>query len=54
MKVIQPSEQAVAFKKEQEQLLEFIGMQKDAIRKLSEEKSKLLKINIVILIKLSI
>lgn len=48
MQVIGPTDQALAFKKEQEQLIEFISMQKESIRKLTEEKSKLLRINIVL------
>ena len=47
IKIIAPSDQALAFKKEQEQLLEVLSLQKDTIKKLSEEKQKLLKINVV-------
>ena len=47
MQILNPSDQAISFKKEQEQLLEFISMQKEQIHKLTEEKNKLLKINIV-------
>lgn len=41
------TEQAMAFKKEQEQLLDALNMQQDTIRKVTEEKEKLIKINIV-------
>jgi hypothetical protein len=40
----------MAFKKEQEQFLDVLNLQRDIIKKLTDEKEKLLKINIVIFV----
>jgi hypothetical protein len=36
----------MAFKKEQEQLLDALNLQQDMIKKLQEERDKLMKINV--------
>lgn len=47
MQIVSPTEQALSFKKEHEQLVDFISMQKDQINRLTEEKNKLIRINTV-------
>ena len=47
MQIVSPSEHAIASKREQDQLLDMLNLQKEQIRKLSDEKEKLLRINVV-------
>lgn len=44
--IVSPNELALASKREQDLLLDMLNLQKEQIRKLSDEKEKLLRINV--------